>query len=627
MTTRQKPGQKRSHSLRVKVAALGLTGDLRRVFWVLVVFSAISNFLMLSVPLYMLQIYDRVLVSQSLETLLVLTLIVVIALVVFSVLDASRSQLMARISARLDQTVTGKVTGTILNTPSRPGEDHANPLRDIEVLKRFVSGPSLGVFFDAPWAPFFLGIVYLVHPVLGMIAIATAVVLVALAYLSDRIARENDDAGIKKLLNAKRLAESSIRSPDVVSSMGMGARVSNRVTELSSLGLMSQTRQSDVASVFQSLSRFVRLMAQVGVLGGGAWLVLQQEITAGAMIASSLIMGRGLSPAEKLIGSLRGSVQARRAFNTLSEFLIARAESTQKGFHAKPQNGDFKLSGVDVFYPQTRTLALAGLDLTIKSGQAIGFIGPNAAGKSTLARVLAGALLPNKGQVSCGEIDYALIPPAQFGNLIGYLPQDVKLLDATIHDNISRFATDSPEAVIEAAKLVGLHEFIMDLPDAYETVLGEGGARLSGGRAQLLGLARAIYAGPSLVILDEPNANLDSEGEAALNRVLSHCKSAGTTVVIVSHKPTTMQHLDVLHVLQNGRIQMSGPPNEIHNKLVKRRTNEGLRSTPFGMPMGGAMGGPSMSVTMDPGFGGAAQPAAPEKAPGEAVKKPQEKSS
>lgn len=558
------------HSFRSRIAALGLTHDVRRVFWVLFVFSAVANFLMLSVPLYMLQIYDRVLVSQSIDTLIVLTLIVVIALVVSSFLETSRSQLMTRVAARLDQTVTKKVTGTILNTPNRPGEDNANPLRDIEVLKRFVSGSSLTVFFDAPWAPFFLGIVYLVHPVLGMVAIGTAVLLVILAYLSDRFARESDDAGTKKLVSGKRLATSSIRSPDVVAAMGMGARISQRITELSAVGLVSQTRQSDIASVFQNVSRFVRMMAQVGVLGLGAWLVLQQQITAGAMIASSLIMGRGLSPAEKLIGSMRGAAQARGAFRSLSNFLIARQRDSDAVFQAMPEQRDFVLSGIDVFYPQTRTLALSGLNLTIKAGQAIGFIGPNAAGKSTLARVLSGALVPNKGQIACGGIDYSLIPPERFGNLIGYLPQDVKLLDASIHDNISRFDTSTPEAVIKVAKLVGLHDFIMALPDGYETILGDGAAMLSGGRSQLLGLARAIYGSPALVVLDEPNANLDAEGEASLSRVLAHCKDNGMTVVIVSHKPTTMRQLDMLHVMQSGKIQMSGPPEDIHKKMVRR---------------------------------------------------------
>ncbi len=581
-----------SHSFRSRVAALGLTGDVRRIFWVLFAFSAVANFLMLSVPLYMLQIYDRVLVSQSIDTLVVLTLIVVIALVVSSVLETSRSQLLSRVAARLDQTVTKRVTGTILNTPNRPGEDNANPLRDIETLKRFVSGPSLGIFFDAPWAPFFLGIVYLVHPVLGFVAIATAVFLVLLAYISDRFARESDDAGGKQLVSGKRLATSSIRSPDVVAAMGMGARISQRVTELSAIGLLSQTRQNDIIAIFQNLSRFVRMMAQVGVLGLGAWLVLQQEITAGAMIASSLIMGRGLGPAEKLIGTMRGAAQARFSFHSLSNFLIAKQRDGNTVFQAMPDKRDFVLSGIDVFYPQTRTLALSDLDLTIQAGQAIGFIGPNAAGKSTLARVLSGALLPNKGQIVCGGIDYSLIPPERFGSVIGYLPQDVKLLDASIHDNISRFDSSEPKAVINAAKLVGLHDFIMELPDGYKTVLGEGAAKLSGGRSQLVGLARAIYGAPSLVILDEPNANLDAEGEAALSRVLTDCKDRGMTVVIVSHKPTTMRQLDVLYVMQNGKIQMSGPPEEIHKKLVKRPAPTGGRMVPAsaGQSIGFSMG-------------------------------------
>ena len=590
-----------SFSLREKLAALGLSKDFRLVFWVMVIFSAVSNLLMLSVPLYMLQIYDRVLVSQSVETLVVLTLIVVFALLVFSILDASRSQLQTRVGARLDQAVTKKVTSTFLNLPRLAGDDNTTALRDVETMKRFVSSPAVGVFFDAPWAPFFLAIVYLMHPYLGGIAFFTAVILIFFAYLSDRVSTENSDSGLKKLLDAKKLAESSIRAPDVVASMGMGDAVSSRVQELGAQGLLTQTRQSDVISVFGSLSRFIRMMAQVGILGVGAWLVLQQEITAGVMIAASLIMGRGLAPAEKLIGSLRGSVHAVKSFNNLSRFLINEGDSGDAKFQTGLVTGDWQLKGIEVRYPQAREPALAGLDLTITKGQAVGVIGPNAAGKSTLARVLVGAMKPGKGTVRCGETDYELVPRRVLGQAIGYLPQDIKLLDASIHDNISRFRNDDPEQVIELAKLVGLHDVILNLPEGYDTVLGAGGAQLSGGQSQLLALARALYGKPELVVLDEPNANLDNVGDEAIDRVVKHCKNLGSAIVVISHKPTIMQHLDKLCLLQNGKIQLSGPPEEIHKKLVSKRPVIGQPSP--GKPRQ-TPGKPSVSYSVGTGFGG-----------------------
>ena len=574
--TQRPPRQ--SFSLREKISALGLSRDIRRVFWVMVIFSGVSNLLMLSVPLYMLQIYDRVLVSQSVETLLVLTLIVVIALLVFSILDAARSQLQTRVGARLEQTVTRKVTTTFLNLPRLAGDDNVTALRDVETMKRFVSSPAVGVFFDAPFAPLFLAIVYLMHPYLGFIAIGTAVILLLLAYASDKVSQQNSDTGLQKLLAAKKLAESSIRAPDVVASMGMGDAVSGRVQKLGALGLLTQTRTSDVTAVFSSVTRFIRLLAQVGILGVGAWLVLQQEITAGVMIAASLIMGRGLAPAERMIGSLRGSVQAMASFNNLSRFLINEGQEGDTRFQINMTEGDWTLKGIEVRYPKTNTPALFGLDLTIEHGQAVGVIGPNAAGKSTLARVLVGAMKPSRGTVQIGEADFDLLPRRVLGKAIGYLPQDIKLLDASIHDNISRFQEDDPDQVVAVAKLVGLHDIIMGLPDGYDTVLGSRGLQLSGGQSQLLGLARAIYGKPSLVVLDEPNANLDQTGDNAIDRVLKHCKSYGAAVVVISHKPTIMQDLDRLCLLQNGKIQLSGKPQEVHEKLVKRRP---VKATPI----------------------------------------------
>lgn len=570
-------------SLREKLMALGLAQDVRRVFWVLMVFSAVMNVLMLSVPVYMLQIYDRVLVSQSVETLLVLTLLVIFFLVILNILEVCRSQLLARLSARIDQTVTRKVTGAFLNSPRPAGDDNVKALRDVEALKRFVSSPAVAVFLDTPWAPFFLLIVYLMHPYLGAVAIFTAVLLLVLAFVADRVTRENSDSGLKSLLAAKGLAESSLRAPDAVTAMGMGDAVSSQVRNLAARGLLTQTRQSDVNAVFTNLSKFVRMLAQVGILGIGAWLVLQQETTAGVMIAASLIMGRGLSPAEKLIGSLRGSVLAVQAFNNLALFLIHENEDDQSRFKTTRTEGNWTLEGIRVRYPGAKKFALDGLDLTLKPGEAVGIVGPNSAGKSTLAKVLVGAMIPSEGKVRRGDTDYALLPRTVLGQAIGYLPQNVQLMDASVSDIISRFRNDDPDQVVAVSKMTGLHDVVMDLPDGYDTVLGARGVQLSGGQSQLLGLARAIYGDPDLVVLDEPNANLDHVGDEAIGRILGHCKRAGLAVVVISHKPTIMTSLDRLCLLQDGKIRLSGPPEEVHQKLVRKK--------PVFAPDGGNGGG------------------------------------
>lgn len=575
MTITQKSAQDNNLHFMHKITALGVSKDTRRTFWVLVLFSAFINLFMLTVPIYMLQIYDRVLTSQSLETLAVLTILAFGLLAVMAILDICRSQILSRLSARFDLQVSKKLMAAFLTLPrSAAKKEDSRTLQDLESLKRFISSPAFVLLFDAPWSPFYLLILFLIHPIFGLVSLIAASLLLLFAYLSDYLTKGRLSATSEQLAKTRLLAQSAIQSPDVVIAMGMTESLSARYQSESLQGLVQQTKNADLTSVAGASSRFIRLFAQIAILGFGAWLVIEQQITAGIMIAASLIMSRALAPFERLLGSWQGFLMSRQAFNRLAKFL--HDDARQKTSLLPCSKGtSWQLKQVGVQFPGSHQLAIRDISFDITPAQAIGIIGPNSAGKSTLARVLAGALRPTEGHLYIDETNAKMLSAADYSRHVGFMPQDIQLLEATVYENIARFQDDKLEEAIKVARITGIHDLILDLPDGYDTQLGRAGTRLSGGQSQLLALARAIYGEPSLVVLDEPNAYLDSSGEKSLASALNYCREIKAAIVIISHKPHIMEQLDYLYVLRDGQIEFSGRPDEVHKKVMRKSRGPG----------------------------------------------------
>lgn len=560
----------KKQKLSERCRALGLQGDFTRPLLGVFLFSSLGNILMLSVPLYMLQIYDRVLISRSIETLLVLTALVVFFLSIWAIMETVRSRILAKLAARADDDISTTITRLSLYGPHGSDANAPTMIRDCEMLRRAISPATLGTVFDAIWAPSFIGIVFVMHPYLGYVALITLVLLVVLATISEWVGQHVGEDGGPHTIRGKGLIASASQFPSVVRAMGMGPNVITKSRQLSMRGLLLSMSKDNRRDIIINLSRFIRMLAQVGILGIGAWLVIGQEVTAGVMIAASMIMGRGLSPAEKLMGSLSAMRLGAGAFARLGDFLSQLPPQNSQTILAPPIPDQLSLKDIHHSYPGTPTPVLSGIDLTLSPGQAIGIVGPNSAGKSTLARILVGALAPSRGTVEWGGKDMAMIDPMQKKNRIGYLPQTIEILDATVAENISGLSDDSFDDVVTAAKLVSIHDAILKMPEGYDTMLGTKGIPLSGGRAQSIGLARAVFRMPELVVMDEPNTFLDGPAEAGLQRLVTELGKAGSAIVIISHKPTLMSILDTLYVLQDGKFRLSGRPEDVHAKILKR---------------------------------------------------------
>ena len=516
-------------------------------------FSLVINLLLLAAPLYMLQVFDRVLASRSHETLLLLTAAAVVALLVMAALDAIRSTLLVAAGVTLDRIFGPRVLGKVL------GRARADPqsLRDVNTLRSFLSGPGVISLFDAPWLPAFLLVIVLFHPLLGGIALLGAVVMVGLAFLNERALRkplgELHDAGRK----AGRYIDLATRNGDVTAGLGMLAAVTRRWRALNDVALAAHRRAGSVGGWISGLTKFMRQLIQVAMLAAGAWLVIEQQVTAGVMIAATILLGRALAPVELLLAGWRSVVDARGAWRRLEELLKddAPQAATELPAHAG------KLDVEAVSYGVVR-----GVSFRLPAGESLGVIGPSAAGKSTLVRLLIGVWKPAAGVVRLDGADVAAWPRGHLGPHIGYLPQDVELFPGTVAENIARLeAVDSAE-VIRAAQHAGIHELVLRLPKGYDTDV----ATLSPGQAQRIALARALYGRPRLVVLDEPNANLDQEGDAALVAALRRLKEERVTVVIVAHRPSLLGGVDKLLVLREGRVETFGPRSDIMVRVTPR---------------------------------------------------------
>ena len=536
----------------------------------LAIFSAGVNVLMLTAPLYMLQVFDRVLASRSTDTLLMLSLIAGVALFTLAALEGVRSFSLLHISAWLDARLGSFVLQASVSNALRKGESPSiQGLRDLSTFRTFVGGPSMFPIMDAPWTPLFIAVVFLLSPILGWMAVAGAVVLLVLALANEAATRDLLQRAGEAQINAMNHAESAVRNADVIEAMGMMANLTRKWRIRSGEALDLQSRASGRSGLIGAASKFIRLGLQVGMLGVGAWLVIQNELTAGGMIAGTILLGRALAPVDQAIGSWKGLVAARAAYRRIKTQLLTLQSGQVDQMSLPRPKGEIRCEGLTFTHPGAQQPALRNVSFELPAGKVLGLIGPSASGKTTLARLLVGNLTPLQGHVRLDGMDVAQWASSDRGLHVGYLPQDVELFDASVRENIARMADGEAQAVVTAATLAGVHEMVLRLPKGYDTEIGSAGAVLSGGQRQRLALARAVYGAPSLIVLDEPNSNLDQTGVGALLKTVDALKERGVTLVLVVHQPSLVRQVDYLIVLSDGAVQMAGPRDEIIAKVTQ----------------------------------------------------------
>ena len=546
----------------------------RRAFWFVALFSFVINLLMLTLPIYMLQVYDRVLTARSVDTLLMLTILAISMLLLLGLLEMARSRVLVRIGARLDDGVNAALFDSLLESRLQSSPSASHPVRDLDQLRMFLTGSALIALFDSPWTPLFIALIFVFHPLLGTIALIGAILLFSLAILSELLTRKPLEAAGKEAAQAQKLIDSAGRNAEAIAAMGMADTIRERWLDRHISGLVHQAHASDRAGVLSATAKVMRLILQVTMLGSGAYLAIQQIITPGVMIAASIILGRALAPVEAAIGGWRHLVAARSAYGRLRKLLGELGAPATKLSLPTP-NGKLEVHVSAAGPPTVQKPVLRKVGFRLEPGEALGVIGPSAAGKSTLARLLVGLWKPRSGHVRLDGADVADWDHRELGQHVGYLPQDTELLDGTVADNIRRFREGEAQAVVEAASRAGVHDLILQLPDGYDTRVGEGGGALSGGQRQRIGLARALFGEPALVVLDEPNSNLDSEGEEALRAALVWLKEAGKTVVVISHRPNVLSVMDKIVVLRKGKMEDFGPSKEIIAKLTRPVASSG----------------------------------------------------
>ena len=545
--------------------------DFRYEFMVAGLFSMIANLLMLAPTLYMLQVYDRVLVSQNTGTLLVVSIITLFFLVVLSFSEWARSKLLVRSGIRMDQMLSRKLfhasyeahLNTAVSNPTRA-------FADLTELRQFLTGNGIFAFFDAPWAPIYIAVLFLLHPWLGVMALGFAAVQSVLAWWGSQATKPAQAQASKSQLEVSGYLQSKFRNAEVIESMGMLKHLYRRWAERNAKAMGANLNAQDVASRVTAWSKFVRYTQQSLSLGGGALLVIHGELSPGGMIAANVLMSRALAPIDLMVGTWSGFLNAREAFTRLSELLEAHPMRDIPAMGMAPK-GDVVLKDVVASAPGREKPILQGVSAIMPPGTVTVVLGASGSGKSTLARVLLGIWPHSSGQVLLDGQGIGKWNRMELGPHIGYLPQDIELFDGTIAENIARSGQVESEKVIEAAEAAGLHTMILRFPKGYDTPMGEAGGLLSGGQRQRIGLARAMYGMPALVVLDEPNANLDDEGENALVRAVQGLKAQGKTVVLISHRPGIVSVADRLLILQNGTVQASGPRDGVLAALQKQR--------------------------------------------------------
>ena len=577
-----------SSTPRPASALAAALADCRRAFWGVALFSAIVNLLMLAGPIYMLQVYDRVLASRNVPTLIALTVFLVGAYAFQGILDLIRSRIVVRGAALLDQRLGDTVHRSVIALGVRGGSaaQAHQPIRDLDQIRAFLTGTGPIAIVDLPWMPFFLAICFLIHPWIGILSLVGAIILIAITIQTERASR-----GLAKAVNESggmrtAMAEAGRRNVASVMSMGMIGALAARWAKVNDRHVDAVGRSSDVVNSYGSITKVLRMLMQSAILGLGAYLVIKQEMSAGAMIAASIMMGRALAPIEVAIANWRGFVAARDSIRRLSETLAKMP--AERGLTNLPKpNGSLSVEGVTVAAPGGKTAILTNVQFRLAAGEVLGVIGPNGSGKSSLSRVLLGIWPAARGSVRLDNAALEQWDPDALGRHLGYMSQMVELFPGTVAENIARMAPEPDSAaVLRAAQAAGAHDMILRLPNGYDTVIGDGGEGLSIGQQQRIAIARALYGDPFLVLLDEPSASLDGEGEAALQQAIKQLKLRRAIVVVVVHRRSALALCDKVLVLLNGQQRDFGPRDEVLRRM----------SAPVPAPAAGA----NLKVVGDP---------------------------
>lgn len=545
----------------------------RRIFYIVGFYTAVINFILIVPALYMFQVYDSVLSSRSTETLIMLSLIALFMYFVFSFLNWSRSQILIRLSNDIDKKLSDRTFMAVLSGILKTGTiSPSQVFGDLTNLRQFVTGSGVFAFFDAPWAFIYLVVIFIIHPVLGLFSLIVGIIQVIGAYASEKLTRDPIKLANRFHNEATNFLQANLRNAEVIEAMGMHTNVMKKWREKYEKVLLLQSQASHNAAKMESTIRFLRIAAQSMILGTGAYYVIQNHITPGMMIMASILMGRALSPIDTAVAVWKQFVSARDSYERLKNLLDAYPPQERHLSLPEPK-GHLRIENCTVGPPGTQFVVLRYINFEVTPGEAVAIIGPTASGKSTLAKLIVGVWPPYFGAVRLDGADISFYNKDELGRFIGYLPQDIELFSGTIAENIARFGEINMDQVIKAAKMAGIHEMILQFSKGYETEIGELGGSLSGGQKQRIALARALYGDPVLVVLDEPNSNLDEIGEQALMRALLILKSMKRTILVISHRTNILSVVDKIMVLGGGQIQLFGPTSEVL-QILRKRTEE-----------------------------------------------------
>lgn len=541
----------------------------RRFFGYAFFFSLFVNILQLTFSIYMLQVYDKVLTSFSLSTLAVITVAAVFCLVVMALLEWIRSRLLVRAGIEFDHLLGETVLRrNLLNAVTPAHNSHQGDrgsLRDVQILRNFLGGNAVFAFFDAPWMPIYFLLIFILHPMLGMVAVAGGVLVFLLGFVTERLTRKRLEAATRINAHASGFTGAAMRNASIVRSMGMVGSVSARWRKMNDLVIRLQTRASRNAGLVHAVSKSLRVGLQVAIYAVGAYLTVKHETTAGVMIAASIVMGRALAPLDQAMATYRQSLEARASYKRLAALLNAPAALPT--MELPDPAGEITAENLH-FIAGERPI-ITNVSFRLPAGQSLAVIGPSAAGKSTLCKLLLNIWTPSAGNVRIDRAAIGSWDSERLGPHIGYLPQDVELFSGSVAENIARLGDVDSLKVLRAAQLAGVHHMVLALPKGYDTQIGEHGAALSGGQRQRIGLARALYGDPKIIVLDEPNSNLDEEGEACLLQAIVNLRQLGSTLVLVTHKPNILSIVDNIMVMQEGRIALCGSRQDVMSKLAE----------------------------------------------------------
>ena len=555
----------------------------RGVIFTTLFFSLVLNVLALTGSLFMLQVYDRVIPSGSIPTLVALSLIVVVLYGYYGLMDYVRSRIFVRVGKRLEETMRARVfdlMSTLALDKTKPVG--SQPVQDLATIRQFVGGQGPLAYFDMPYVPLYLLVVFLLHWVLGAVATISAVIILLLALLAERATRRPSAAAQQSSIRALMMTEETRRNAEALHSLGMRGALRRRWETLQGEALDHQTRANDAGSGYSAFSRVFRMIVQSAMLATGAYLAVKHEISGGSIVASSIIMGRALAPIEQAVGGWQQFLGARKAYERLSGLLEAVPAQRERMKLPTPK-GFVEVENATILLPGNEKPILQGISFRVEPGKGLGIIGPTGAGKSTMARALVGLIPLARGAVRLDGATPDQRDSDEHGQLIGYLPQDVQMFDGTVAQNIARFSEGAdPAKIVAAAQDANIHDFIIRLPQGYDTPLNEGGSRLSAGQRQRVALARALFGDPVLLVLDEPNSNLDADGEAALDKAIRAVLARNASVIVVAHRPSALNALDHLLVLANGQAAAYGTRDEIMTKVGLRPA---LQAVPVAKPL------------------------------------------